>query len=149
MFKFYLFIYFWLHWVSVTAHGLSLVAASGGHSSPHYTGFSLRWPLPPQSMGSRHAGFQQLWHTGPAAAAHGLQSAGSAAVTHGPSCSVARGILPDQGPNPRPLHRQADSQPLRHQASPRIYNVLGTVLNYWHAFTSFIFIVLFLSSFSK
>ena len=29
------------------------------------------------------------------------------------------GILPDQGSNPCPLHWQADSQPLRHQGSPR------------------------------
>ena len=28
----YLFIYLWLHWVFVTAHGLSLVVASGGYS---------------------------------------------------------------------------------------------------------------------
>ena len=33
VFKFYLFIYFWLHWVFVAARGLSLVAASGGYSS--------------------------------------------------------------------------------------------------------------------
>ena len=28
----YLFIYFWLHWVFVAAHRLSLVVASGGYS---------------------------------------------------------------------------------------------------------------------
>ena len=44
--------------------------------------------------------------------------AGSAIVAHGPSCSAACGILPDQGSNPCPLHRQADSQPLHHQGSP-------------------------------
>ena len=44
--------------------------------------------------------------------------AGSVIVAHGPSCSAACGILPDQGPNPCPLHWQADSQPLRHQGSP-------------------------------
>ena len=42
----------------------------------------------------------------------------SAIVAHGPSRSAACGILPDQGSNPRPPHRQADSQPLRHQGSP-------------------------------
>ena len=31
---------------------------------------------------------------------------------------MACGIFPDQGPNPCPLHWQADSQPLRHQGSP-------------------------------
>ena len=41
-------------------------------------------------------------------------------MAHGPSCSAAYGILPDQGANPRPLHWQADSQPLRHQGSPAI-----------------------------
>ena len=40
-----LFIYFWLHWVFVTACGLSLVAASGGYAScgapsSHCGGFS-------------------------------------------------------------------------------------------------------------
>ncbi|XP_049556957.1 ubiquitin carboxyl-terminal hydrolase isozyme L3 isoform X1 [Orcinus orca] len=29
-------------------------------------------------------------------------------------------IFPDQGTNPCPLHRQADSQPLRHQGSPSL-----------------------------
>ena len=36
-----LFIYFWLRWVFVAAHGLSLVAASGGYSSLRCTCFSL------------------------------------------------------------------------------------------------------------
>ena len=39
-------------------------------------------------------------------------------MAHGPSCSAARGIFPDQGSNPCPLRWQADSQPLRHQGSP-------------------------------
>ena len=46
------FIYFWLRWVFVAVHGLSLVAASGGYSSLWYVGFSLRWLLLLQSMGS-------------------------------------------------------------------------------------------------
>ena len=44
--------------------------------------------------------------------------AGSVVVAHGPSCSAACGIFPDQGLNPCPLHWQADSQPLCHQGSP-------------------------------
>ena len=44
----------------------------------HYRGLSLR------STGSRRAG--------------------SVVVAHGPSCSAACGIFPDQGSNPRPLH---------------------------------------------
>ena len=52
-----------------------------------------------------------------------LQSTGSRCtasviVAHGPSCSAACGIVPDQSSNPCPLHWQADSQPLRHQGSP-------------------------------
>ena len=43
---------------------------------------------------------------------------GSVIVAHGPSCSAACGIFPDQGSNPRPPHWQADSQPLHHQGSP-------------------------------
>ena len=98
----YLFIYFylWLCWVLVSVRGLSPVAASGDHSSSQCAGPSLSRPLLLRSTGSRHAG--------------------SAVVAHGPSCSAACGILPDQGSNPRPLHWQADSQPLRHQGSPRI-----------------------------
>ena len=45
---------------------------------PHYRGLSLR------STGSRRAG--------------------SVVVAHGPSCSAACGIFPDQGSNPCPLH---------------------------------------------
>ena len=53
----YLCIYFWLRWVFIAAHGLSLVAASGGHSSLWCTCLSLQWLLLLQSTGSRHAGF--------------------------------------------------------------------------------------------
>ena len=37
--------YFWLRWVFVDAHGLSLVEASGACSSLRCTGFSLLWLL--------------------------------------------------------------------------------------------------------
>ncbi|KAJ8782455.1 hypothetical protein J1605_010163 [Eschrichtius robustus] len=47
----------------------------------------------------------------------GSRHAGSVVVAHGPSCSAACGIFPDQGSNLCPLHWQADSQPLRHQGS--------------------------------
>ena len=94
----YLFIYLWLCWVFVSVRGLSLVAASGDHSSSRCAGLSPSRPLLLRSTGSRRAG--------------------SAIVAHGPRCSVACGIVPDQGSNPCPLHWQADSQPLRHQGSP-------------------------------
>ena len=62
-----------------------------------YAGLSLLWPLPLRSTGSGRAD--------------------PAAMAHGPSRSAVCGIFPDRGTNPRPLHRQADSQPLRHQGS--------------------------------
>ena len=98
--KTHLFIYLWLCWVFVSVRGLSLVAASGGHSSSRCGDLSLSRPLLLRSTGSRRAG--------------------SATVAHGPSRSAACGILPDQGSNPCPLHWQADSQPLRHQGSPKL-----------------------------
>ena len=101
-FKFiYLFIYFWLRWVFISVRGLSLVAASGGRSSSRCAGLSLSRPLLLRRTSSRHVG--------------------SVVVAHGPSCSAACGIFPDQGSNPCPLHWQADSQPLRHQGSPHMY----------------------------
>ena len=101
IFKIYLFIlFFWLCWVFVSMRGLSLVVASGGHSSLWCVGFSLSRPLLLRGTGSRHAG--------------------SVVAAHGPSCSAACGIFPDQGLNPCPLHWQAYSQPLRHQGSPII-----------------------------
>ena len=48
----------------------------------------------------------------------GSRRAGSVIVAHGPRCSAACGIFPDQGSNLCPLHWQVDSQPLRHQGSP-------------------------------
>ena len=98
---FYLFIYLCLCWVFVSVWGLSLVAASGGHSSSRCAGLSLSRPL-------------LLWSTG-------SRCAGSVIVAHGPSCSAACGIFPDQGSNPCALHRKADFQPLRHQGSPAIF----------------------------
>ena len=77
--------------------GLSLVAASGGHSSSWCVGLSLSRPLLLRSTGSRRAG--------------------SVVVAHGLSCPAACGIFPVQGSNPCLLHWQADSQPLRHQGS--------------------------------
>ena len=97
----YLFIYLWLCWVFVSVRGLSLVAASGGHSSSWCAGLSLSRPLLLRSPGSRRAG--------------------SVIVAHGPSCSAACGIFTDQGSNLCPLHWQADSQPLCHQGSPQLY----------------------------
>ena len=113
----YLFIYLWLCWAFVSVRGLSLVAASWGHSSSRCAGLSLSRTLLLRTTGSRHAG--------------------SVIVAHGPSCSAACEIFPDQGSNPCPLHWQADSQPLRHQGSPGsksyLHNLLGS--KFWASLT--------------
>ena len=95
-FFYFFFIFFIFLFLAVSGlrfvRGLSLVAASRGHSSSRCgdcsssrcTGLSLSRPLPLRGTGSRRAG--------------------SVVVAHGPSCSVACGILPDQGSNPCPLH---------------------------------------------
>ena len=85
--------YFWLCWVLVAARGLPPGAVSRATlrhcaQAPHYGGLSCR--------GAR----------------------ASVVVAHRLSCSAACRIFPDQGSNPCPLHRQADSQPLHHQGSP-------------------------------
>ena len=49
--------YFWLHWVFVAVHRLSLVVSSGGYSSLRCVGFSLWWLLWLRSTGSRCTGF--------------------------------------------------------------------------------------------
>ena len=109
----YLFIYLLLCWVFVSVRGLSLVAASGGHSTSRCMGLSLSRPL-------------LLWSTG-------SRRAGSAIVAHRPSRSMARGIFPAQGSNPCPLYWQADSQPLRHQGSPEqhSFELCGYTIHSW------------------
>ena len=106
---FYLFIYFWLHWVFVAVHGLSLAVASGGCSLLRCAGFSLWWLLLLQNTGSRCTGFSSCGMRASVVVARGLQSAGSVVVVHGLSCSAACGIFLDQDSNPCPLHWQADS----------------------------------------
>ena len=55
--KINLFIYFWLRWVFIAVHRLSLVAASSGYSSLRCGGFSLWWLLLLRSTGSRRTSF--------------------------------------------------------------------------------------------
>ena len=74
----YLFIYliFWLCWVFIAAHGLSLVAASRGCSSLRCAGFSLWWLLLLRSTGSRRVGLSSC---GSRALERRLRSCGSRA----------------------------------------------------------------------
>ena len=79
--SFFLINYFWLHWVFVAAQDLlSTCDAWASHGG----GFSC-------------------------CRAQFLGCAGSVAVVHGLSCSVAYGVFLDQGSNPCPLHWQVDS----------------------------------------
>ena len=100
----YLFI-FWLCWVFVSVRGLSLVAASGGHSSSRCVGLSQSRPL--------------------FVAEHRLQTRRLSSC--GSRAQLLRGMwdLPRQGSNPCPLHWQADSQPLRHQGKPEFFQGLS------------------------
>ena len=109
------FFFFWLRWVFVAAHGLSLVAASGGYSScsaraSHCSGFSC---CRAQAVGVRAS---VVAAHGPQRAqasvvvARGLSSCGTQALEHRlSSCPAACGIFPDQGSNLCSLHWQADS----------------------------------------
>ena len=68
----------------------------------------------------------------------GSRCAGSVIVAHGPSCSTACGIFPDQGSNPCPLHWQADSQPLRHQGRPELLLLSGISWNMSSQMTDYV-----------
>ena len=110
--------------------GLSLVVASGGHSSSRCTGLSLSRPL-------------WLWSTG-------SRRTGSAIVAHGPSRSTACGIFPDQGSNLWPLHWQGESQPLRHQGSPLCYCFVSiSFISALLLMISFLLLTFLCSSFSS
>ena len=56
---YFLFIYFWLHWVFIAACRISLVAVSRGYSFLWCAGFSLWCPLLLRSTGSGHVGFSR------------------------------------------------------------------------------------------
>ena len=94
--------YFWLCWVCVARCGLSLVVASGGHSSLHCSGLLC---CTTGALG--HSGFSSC---GSWALEHGLNSCGTCG-------SMACGIFPDQGSNLCPLHWREDSYPMYHQGS--------------------------------
>ena len=76
------FIYFWLRWVFIVVHGLSLVAMSGGYSSLWCTGFSLWWLLLVVEHRLQARRLQQLWLTGSRAQAQWLWHTGLVAPWH-------------------------------------------------------------------
>ena len=104
---FFLFFFFkWLYWIFFSLHRLSLVTVSEGYFSLRCMSFSLWWHLLLQNTDSRCKGFYSCcaraqWSWPP-----------------GFSCSKICGIFLDEGSNPCPLHRQADSSLLHQQGSP-------------------------------
>ena len=84
-------IYFWLHWVFIALHGLSLVAMNGA-------------TLHLDAQASHFCGFSYCRAQAPSTRASVVQHAGSAVIAHRFRGSVACGIFPDQGLNLRPLH---------------------------------------------
>ena len=131
-----LFIYLWLHWVFVTAHGLSLVEVGGSYSSLVHR-LSFQWLLIVE---------------------HGLWGAWASVV-------VVHWLLHRMWDLPRPgietvfnLHWQADSLPLSCQGSPShgfsilllLRNTFQFTFQYWHLFLTFsdlLFIFLFMCQF--
>ena len=93
---------FWLLWVFIAAHGLSLVRAAvrcGAWVSHH------EWVSCCRAWALEHVG-------------SGAAALGSVVVAQGPNGSTACGIPPGQGPNPCPLYWQADFYWLRRQGCP-------------------------------
>ena len=94
------FFFFWLCWVFVSVQGLSLVVASGGHSSSRCVGLSLLWPLLLQSTGSRRAGSVVVAH-GLVAPRH-MGSSQTRARTHVPC--IGRQFLNHCATREAPVH---------------------------------------------
>ena len=96
--------------------GFSLLAADRGYSQLMVCGLLIE-------VASFVAGLRISGARVSVAVAPGLQSAGSGAVVHRLGGSTARGIVPDQGLNPRLLHWQVDSLPLSQQGSSKAYSI--------------------------
>ena len=92
-----------------------------------WAGLVAAWALlQPQCPGSAHwrplsRGARALGHLGFSSGSSLAPSTGSVAVAQKLSCSMARGISPDQGSNPHLLHWQVNSLPLSHQGSPNVF----------------------------
>ena len=87
--KIIIYIYFWLHWVFIAMHRLSLVMAREGYSLVSV----CRYLIAMTSLVAEHR-LQGVWFLGVAAWR---------------SCPMTSGIFPDQGSNLWPLHRQVGS----------------------------------------
>ena len=72
-----------------------------------------------QAGATLHRGARASHYRGLSLRSTGSGRAGSVVVAHGPSCSAACGILPDQGSNTCPLHWQAGSNHCATREAPR------------------------------
>ena len=113
--KFYLFIYFCLHWVFVAVHGLSLVAEGAQASLPcsaqasHCCGFSCyKHRLQVRGFSSCSLGSGLCWFQSCGTGAHqlclGPESTHSLVVAHRLQLPIVCGIFSDQKLNQHPLH---------------------------------------------
>ena len=105
---FKIFVYFWLCWVFVVLHELSLVVVSEGYSLLQYMGLSLRCLLL-WSTG--------LWYMGFSSCSTWSLERRLSNCGHELSCSTACGIFPEQGWNSCLQHWQEVSYPLHRQGS--------------------------------
>ena len=103
--QFYLFIYFWLHWVFTVVQAFL---------QSQCMAVSLCWLLL-WSMDSRVSRLQQSCHEDSVVVAHGLR------------CSATCGIFPDQGSN-----LNVNSLTLNHQGSPCSYFIYINLKIVWN-----------------
>ena len=99
---FFLFFYFWLHWVFMVVQ--RLLSSCGKRGATLVVGQGLLLTYGDFSC----CRAQALEHTGLSS----RKCLGLVMVMQRFSCPSACGILPDQGLNPCPLYCKADSQPL-------------------------------------
>ena len=75
-----------------------------------------------QAGATLHRGARASHYRGLSLRSTGLRRAGSVVVAHGPSCSAACGIFPDQGSNPCPLQLAGRSSTTAPPGKPPLYS---------------------------
>ena len=127
-------IYFWLCWVFVGAHGLSLAVVSGGGGllsscstqASHCCGFSRC-----RAGALGHSGFSSCGRQAQQLCLLGSRTQAQQLCHTGLSCSTGYEIFPAQGWNLCLLRWQVDSLPRSHQGSPLIQFLIWDCLRLW------------------
>ena len=134
-FFFRIYLIFWLRWVFIAAYGLS----SCGNWGLFFV-VMHRLLIAVASLVAEHRPWvsmlQQLQCVGSVAVTHRLERSASVFVAHRISYSTACGVFLEQGSNSRPLHWQADFEPLDHQGSPSLHIFKFTDVKYIHLVVS-------------